>query len=285
MCHFNLRRALRNRLASFALFFLLLLRAAPAEAQTRVIVQVQGGFPAIQTLCVLLGCSVQYNLGDPQGQVFLVTAPVTLPLNLIADIPGVLDVEIDQLGQAMDTASQGSVPSALYDSAPVSYYGTIVHHGYLVQPATQIVGLASAQSAYQVSGAGIVAIIDTGVDPTHPVLANVLLPGYDFTRNQSGANELLDLGQPQPGQADQSTAAVVDQSTAAVVDASTAEYLNQPQYQDFGHGTMVAGVVHLVAPTALILPLRAFGSDGTGYLSNVLRAIYYIMPWASMPES
>jgi len=38
---------------------------------------------------------------------------------------------------------------------------------------------------------------------------------------------------------------------------------------------MVSGVVHLVAPAAMILPLKAFSADGSGYLSNVLRAIYY----------
>ena len=38
---------------------------------------------------------------------------------------------------------------------------------------------------------------------------------------------------------------------------------------------MTAGIVHLVAPTAKILPLKAFSADGTGYLSDVLQAIYY----------
>jgi thermitase len=38
---------------------------------------------------------------------------------------------------------------------------------------------------------------------------------------------------------------------------------------------MVAGAVHLVAPTAKILPLRAFASNGEGRTSDVLRAIYY----------
>jgi thermitase len=37
---------------------------------------------------------------------------------------------------------------------------------------------------------------------------------------------------------------------------------------------MVAGIVHLVAPKAKIQPFKAFGPDGTGYTSNVLRAIY-----------
>lgn len=38
---------------------------------------------------------------------------------------------------------------------------------------------------------------------------------------------------------------------------------------------MVMGVVHLVAPTAQLLPLKAFHSDGTANLSDILRAIYY----------
>lgn len=64
----------------------------------------------------------------------------------------------------------------------------------------------------------------------------------------------------------QSTAAVLDQSTAAVLDTNA-------QYAAFGHGTMVLGIVHLVAPTARFLPLKAFKSDGTGALSDTLRAI------------
>jgi thermitase len=38
---------------------------------------------------------------------------------------------------------------------------------------------------------------------------------------------------------------------------------------------MVAGVVHLTAPGAMILPLKAFHVDGTGYNSDVIRAIYF----------
>src|SRR5205823_11043507 len=33
--------------------------------------------------------------------------------------------------------------------------------------------------------------------------------------------------------------------------------------------------VHLVAPRARIMPLKAFKADGSGYASDVLRAIYY----------
>src|SRR5207245_414887 len=115
---------------------------------------------------------------------------------------------------------------------------------------------------------------DTGVDPNHPALRNVLLPGYDFTRNQPGGSEMRDVppfpysGHGQPARVNQSTAAVLVQSTAAVLDTNV-------QYAAFGHGTMVVGIIHLVAPRALVMPLKAFHSDGTGYLSDILRAVYY----------
>ena len=69
----------------------------------------------------------------------------------------------------------------------------------------------------------------------------------------------------------QSTAAVLDQSTAAVLDGNG----NPNKYAAFGHGTMVMGIIHLVAPTAQLMPLKAFHSDGTASLSDILRAIYY----------
>jgi subtilisin family serine protease len=120
----------------------------------------------------------------------------------------------------------------------------------------------------------VVAVIDTGVDPNHPVLSGVLVPGYDFTRNASGGSEMSDVNQStmaildgNPGFVNQSTMAILDQSTMAILDG--------PEYAAFGHGTMVAGAVHLVAPRAKIMPLKAFNANGSGYASDVLRAIYY----------
>ena len=65
-----------KRVASLlcALILFVTVLAPPAEAaSTRVIVRVNGGLPVIQTICVLLRCTVNYGLGDPAGQVFLVT--------------------------------------------------------------------------------------------------------------------------------------------------------------------------------------------------------------------
>ncbi len=122
------------------------------------------------------------------------------------------------------------------------------------------------------------AVIDTGVDTSHPVLQPVLLPGYDFTRNQPGASEWLDVPQLQNGGSavpDNEGPVVVQQSSVAVLDQSSVAVLDGGPYTAFGHGTMTTGLVHLVAPKSKILPLKAFTSNGTGYLSNIVAALYY----------
>jgi subtilisin family serine protease len=68
---------------------------------------------------------------------------------------------------------------------------------------------------------------------------------------------------------------MLDQQTAAMLDQHSAAMLDKNGFAAFGHGTEVMGVIHMVAPTAQLMPLKAFGADGTGTLSNILRAIYY----------
>src|SRR5262245_53022452 len=133
-----------QRVVWLAAIACLLLSATPAHAATRLIVRVQTGLPGVQLLCRLLGCTVQYNLGDPLGQVFLVTAPNLLPLQLVIALPGVLDAEIDQVGKTLGASYSGTVPPALLDSTPVNYYGTTVREGYVQQPAAQLINLAAA---------------------------------------------------------------------------------------------------------------------------------------------
>src|SRR5206468_12191324 len=69
----------------------------------------------------------------------------------------------------------------------------------------------------------------------------------------------------------------VNQASVAVLDQASVAVLDDPEHAAFGHGTMVAGIVHLVAPTARIMPLKAFHADGQGYTSDIIRAIYYAM--------
>ncbi len=261
--------------------------AAPVQAAAgRLIVRATGGLPVVQADCLLVGCTVAENIDGPPGQLFLVTTrdsedPDTV-LNSLLSLTGIVDGELDVVANVADSTI--SVPPALSDNTPINYFGSTVPDGYVHQPATSIIRLADAQARFtNVTGAGVIAMIDTGADPNHPALKNVLLPGYDFTRNRPGADETLDVTLPgdpviagsQPNWVSGDGSGEVSQSTVAVVDGWTASVIDgNPQYKDFGHGTMVAGLIHLVAPTAKLLPLKAFRADGTGYTSDILRAIY-----------
>src|SRR6266566_4910626 len=271
-----------------------LLWAAPAKADTGIIVRTTGGLSALQLFCALplSPCTVVGGLDGTLGQVFLVTTPLdpTTFINLLGGLTGFVDAEVNQvlnLVGGLNLVLTPISPTLMQDRSSTPYpAGSTTQtawNSYVNQPAASIVGIQNAQNAFNVTGSGIVADIDTGVDPNHPVLQPVLVPGdgYDFTRNQPGGSELNDLPPtfsslppcsstscPQPAQVNQSTAAVLDQSTAAVLDGNS-------QYAAFGHGTMVMGIIHLVAPTAMLMPLKAFHSDGTALLSDILRAIYY----------
>ena len=271
-----------------AILVLTLVVPSPAAAQNRYIVRTTGGLSSVLNLCNLLQCQVQGGLDGPVGQNFLVTSSNNILVNLIngtlnfvESLLGIVSIEADRLMPIPQPSLNGGIPSGLYDTAPVNYYGSVAWHGYAAQPAAQIIRLQDAQNGFRISGTGVVAVIDTGVDVNHPVLQAVLLPGYDFTRNQPGASEWLDVSGLQSGNdtddspSQEQGPVVVQQSTAAVLDQSTAAVLDGGPYSAFGHGTMTTGLVHLVAPKARILPLKAFSSNGTGYLSNIVAALYY----------
>src|SRR3989442_9926301 len=259
--------------------------ASPAAADNRFIVRSTLGLQGLQSACsalpLLQTCTVVRGLGDPQNQLFLITSPLDLTtlLNLAGNPLGIAHAELDQVINLVGGLNKVTTPpTGLADTTAVSYSGSTVEKGNRTQPAATVVRASEAhQAPFNVLGTGIVADIDTGVDPNHPALQPILLPGYDFTRNQPGGSEMTDVAglglmNPPPGT---TTVFNVNQSTAAVLDQSTAAVLDQAQFAAFGHGTMVLGVVHLVAPKAQLMPLKAFSSDGTANLSDILRAIYY----------
>lgn len=273
----------RKLYAVIILVALFAVGTTPAAAQNRYIVRTSGGLSSVLNLCSLLGCQVKGSLDGNVNQTFLVTSTnnlvvnlVNFTVNLVESLLGIQSIEPDQLLPIPQPPLNG-ISSGLYDTTLVNYYGTMVTHGYAAQPAAQIIRLPDAQNGFNVGGTGIVAVIDTGVDPYHPVLSPVLLQGYDFTRSQPGASEWPDVSSTGISTTTSSSAqpAVVQQSSAAILDQSSAAILDGSPYVAFGHGTMTSGLVHLVAPKSKILPLKAFSSNGTGNLSNIVAALYY----------
>ena len=92
-------------------------------------------------------------------------------------------------------------------------------------------------------GTGVrVAVLDTGVDLQHPLLAGRLLPGFDFVDFDADPSE---------------------QGSAADV--------------GWGHGTHVAGIVAMVAPGAKIMPVRVLDAQGQGDAWVLGEALLYAM--------
>jgi hypothetical protein len=112
---------------------------------------------------------------------------------------------------------------------------------YTGQYAPELLGLPTAHAISQGAGT-VVAVIDTGVQLSHPVLAPRLTTArIDFVDGDDVPDDVFSGG---------------------------SDY-------GAGHGTHVAGIVHLVAPQAQIMPIRVLDTDGQGYSFTVAEAILF----------
>lgn len=104
------------------------------------------------------------------------------------------------------------------------------------------ISLYQAHGISRKFGAGVkVAVIDTGLDLTHPMFKNRLAPATewrDFIDNDNNPQEVSGG-------------------------------------KSYGHGTAVAGLILQVAPRTTILPIRVLGSDGRGDTARIISAIDY----------
>ena len=139
--------------------------------------------------------------------------------------PSVLDAEPNALHDTPE--ARGNMPWAIGEPG-----------AYTAQWAPQALRLPQAHAAS--TGKGVrVAVLDTGIDASHPALAGRVVPGYDFV----------------DGDADPSEAA--------------------PSSVSWGHGTHVAGLVALAAPGAQIMPLRVLDAQGQGNAWVLAEAMLY----------
>jgi hypothetical protein len=260
--------------------------ASASEIEEHYVLRLKGG--NAQAFCAQEGLTLIRGLGAPN--VYLVHAPWGLNLDELKAHPSVATIEKQLKGLTTEhqaahqlNQSTAAILDDLQDKTMVTFDSSNgkAWRRYVTQPAVNILRLGEIPE----EGKDIIAIIDTGIDPDHPVLKPALVNGYDFTRNVEGpASEMPDLTQSTAAILDNDTTPIVvnsvpvklNQSTAAILDSGDAAVLSASQVPPaFGHGTMVAGLVRLVAPTAKIMPLKAFRADGTTTTSDVVRAIYY----------
>jgi len=236
-------------------------------------------------ICVYLVSSASADVNSVETEVESDLRVSGFEPDQIASLP-----ELNGLTQATLTQSNTSILDSLSGVTAVTFFGSTVPSNYTTQAATNIIRLNDARTATHLTGSGVVGIIDTGADPNHPALLPALVAGYDFTREAASFSEFNDLDPTLAAQLQQSNTSILDaenvyilnpsttlilvQSNTSILDQSNTSILDST-YPEFGHGTMVAGIVHLVAPTAKIMPLKAFRADGTSNLSDIIRAIYY----------
>ncbi|MCB0061446.1 MAG: S8 family serine peptidase [Caldilineaceae bacterium] len=130
----------------------------------------------------------------------------------------------------------------------ISTWGGPDDAGTTEQYASTLLGLPAAHALRR--GAGTtVAILDTGFQLDHPDLAaSWTTARYDFVDDDADPTDIADGD-----------------------DSDNDGFFDEA----FGHGTHIAGIVHLVAPDAELMPLRVLNSDGHGNIFVIAEAVQY----------
>jgi thermitase len=212
------------RILLITLACLLILSAVSASAQQyepdHLVVEMKEGF-SIDLVNAQFGTTTAQHL--QLLDVYLLNVPLGADLEALSD-------EILQMPEVEDCHPNFFVDpmQSVQGSLPIS--DDITGDGYNGQPAVRALRLPEAHEIS--TGAGVkVAVLDGGVDYTHPALQGHVISGYDYIDNDSDA-------------------------------------FDEPGGANHGHGTFVAGIIHLVAPDAQIVSYRVADTAGRsdGYL-------------------
>jgi len=268
----------RNKTAKYLLITLLVVTGfTPAvSAQSYSVIVETTPNADIRSIAAALGGTVLDSMG---GNVYLLSLS-SLPISYPA---GIKYIEPDSV--QLSPGGHGAV----FSVSP-----TTAANFYRNQPAMKRVNLQSALP--RATGRSIViADINAMVDVRHPALVGHLTAGAEFLQGTCGSRS--SLNQSAGGFLDQSAGGFLDQSAGGFLDQSAGGFLDQ--YTTFlsestasfldpltassldrmspahGHGTMVAGILAVMAPDAMIMPLRAFDDNGCGTTYNIAKAVKY----------
>lgn len=154
---------------------------------------------------------------------------------IASGLPQLAWMELDYLGQVPGGGTGSIFVDGITDDQVVA-----------LQYARERISLPAALARADGRGT-VVAIMDTGVDAGHPLLAgSIASGGFDFVTGTADASDRNDG---------------IDSDGDGVPNELV------------GHGTFVASMVHLVAPGARLLPVRVLDGDGNGRLWTLARGI------------
>jgi subtilisin family serine protease len=172
-------------------------------------------------------------------------------IHLISVIPGdeeefVDDLELDADVLWAEPNYTGRDLDPDPDTQSIFVAGT--YNGYINQPSMGVIRQPQAQQL--ATGLGVVvAVLDSGIDPLHPILSSSITPGGWNYVDDNG--DLRDIGDG------------LDSNNNGTADEMV------------GHGTLVAGLVLRVAPDAMILPIKVLDSDGLTTTFTLVKGIYH----------
>jgi thermitase len=246
-------RALQQHLAVRAAIFLALClqllsgAATPAQADCG-----PGAFVPRQAIVKLnLGATVE-QINDTYGSTTLETFPGSTDIYLL-ELP-------ESSGVTEIVKQMASDPRLLF--AEPNFFarpaeGDARHRAFGVSDvaptsdeyAAQALGLVSAHAISQGEGT-TVAVVDTGAQLDHPALEASFegIKHYDFVEGDKNPTD-------RPVGKDEDCDGVKDEMV--------------------GHGTHVAGIVHITAPAAKIMPLRALDTEGYGDVFTIAKAVSF----------
>ncbi len=224
--------------------------AAPAGADgveppvTEIIVTID---PAVTTLAAV-NQSFGTTLVAPSSglaDTYLLAVPAGADAEALADTvavaPGVLDAAVNDYLTPPEIDQDRVYAWRVYawgEGTPVP-----AESAY----ALDAIGLPAAHRLS--TGTGVtVAVIDTGVQLDHPALQSSLVAGRDLVQ---GDDLPADTGNG------------LDDDADGTIDEGA------------GHGTHVAGIVHQVAPGALIMPVRVLDDEGSGTMWQAAEGILW----------